>query len=505
MQGGRGHGRADSVRLGAADAHPRRLRPAPRLAPRRRRPAPPRAARAAARGARGRRPARAPRRRPRAARRPRSATALDAAGPVFATLGARARRRRRGRARRRQPRPRARRAAGSTRASRPSRRASSASRSASRRPSAGPLAARAGRARGRRAASTVAYPGMWLRDDVYATHGHYLDPHATVPTFERLGAGAMARWPARLPEPPRRPTTTRRVARAALRLDRTRSPSARRTAQAGARRRARRASGGRWQGSGAAAVAAPRGAGRRRARSASAWPTAPASGPCAADLSGAALRRGGLRGMGEVVARASASARRHVVFGHTHRAGPVAARRPAEWRRRQRRPGSLNTRLLGLPAALPRAPRDRASLPAGRRGRSSTDGAPPPVLLRLLGGARARPQPGASPGVKQVAGTVTPAPTSSSSTPAVARRARRRRARRGPSTAHAAAVDARRSPAPSSDRPHRRRPRRARLGALLVGGRHDDAARPASSSGRRRRTGSPSTPSSSWIARSVSA
>ena len=39
----------------------------------------------------------------------------------------------------------------------------------------------------------VAYPGCWLRDDVYALHGHYSDRHATVPMFERLGAGAMAR------------------------------------------------------------------------------------------------------------------------------------------------------------------------------------------------------------------------------------------------------------------------------------------------------------------------
>ena len=33
----------------------------------------------------------------------------------------------------------------------------------------------------------VCYPGVWLRDDVYATHGHYLDRHTTVPTLERLG------------------------------------------------------------------------------------------------------------------------------------------------------------------------------------------------------------------------------------------------------------------------------------------------------------------------------
>ena len=46
---------------------------------------------------------------------------------------------------------------------------------------------------------------MWLRDDVYAIHGHYLDLHSTVPTFERLAAGAMARWVVRLPETGARP------------------------------------------------------------------------------------------------------------------------------------------------------------------------------------------------------------------------------------------------------------------------------------------------------------
>ena len=40
---------------------------------------------------------------------------------------------------------------------------------------------------------TVSYPGVWLRDDVYAIHGHYLDRHTTVPTLERLAIGAVVR------------------------------------------------------------------------------------------------------------------------------------------------------------------------------------------------------------------------------------------------------------------------------------------------------------------------
>ena len=39
----------------------------------------------------------------------------------------------------------------------------------------------------------ISYPGLWVRDDVYATHGHYLDRHLTIPTFERLGLALVER------------------------------------------------------------------------------------------------------------------------------------------------------------------------------------------------------------------------------------------------------------------------------------------------------------------------
>jgi predicted phosphodiesterase len=45
----------------------------------------------------------------------------------------------------------------------------------------------------------AAYPGVWVRDDVYATHGHYLDVHNTVPTFERMAIGALQRFTERVP------------------------------------------------------------------------------------------------------------------------------------------------------------------------------------------------------------------------------------------------------------------------------------------------------------------
>src|SRR3954447_4516657 len=40
---------------------------------------------------------------------------------------------------------------------------------------------------------TLAYPGLRLRDDVYATHGHYLDLHLTIPRLESIAASAMGR------------------------------------------------------------------------------------------------------------------------------------------------------------------------------------------------------------------------------------------------------------------------------------------------------------------------
>ena len=137
-----------------------------------------------------------------------------------------------------------------------------------------------------------AYPGLWVRDDVYATHGHYLDRHLTVPTVERLGVAAVERVlgmaPSTGPDPlvPRRTgSRPRSTSTSACRRPSTRSssPSRRRPgegrsaavavdpdlADAGRRRHARR------RGC-AAGSSAPS---RSRARSGS--PTGSGSGPCA--------------------------------------------------------------------------------------------------------------------------------------------------------------------------------------------------------------------------------
>jgi UDP-2,3-diacylglucosamine pyrophosphatase LpxH len=52
-----------------------------------------------------------------------------------------------------------------------------------------------------RARLRIAYPGLWLRDDVYATHGHYMDAHLTLPRPECLAVAALIRARGPLPTP----------------------------------------------------------------------------------------------------------------------------------------------------------------------------------------------------------------------------------------------------------------------------------------------------------------
>ena len=177
------------------------------------------------------------------------------------------------------------------------------------------------------ASLTVAYPGLWLADGVYATHGHYLDRHVTVPSFERLAAGAIARALGTAPGRAATPDDYELVlAPLYAGLD---ALAARGTNGAGsvptsASARAWRAlsSDGRrpWRAR-FVAGAFPLGIGALNAAG---------IGPVRADLSGEELRRAGLRALRDVVTRLGIGAR-HVVFGHTHRAGPLAADDPGEW------------------------------------------------------------------------------------------------------------------------------------------------------------------------------
>ena len=51
------------------------------------------------------------------------------------------------------------------------------------------------------AALSIAYPGLWLRDDVYAIHGHYMDCHMTLPRLECVAAATVIRAFGALPDP----------------------------------------------------------------------------------------------------------------------------------------------------------------------------------------------------------------------------------------------------------------------------------------------------------------
>ena len=58
----------------------------------------------------------------------------------------------------------------------------------------------------------LSYPGTWLREDVYATHGHYMDCHMRLPRLECIAAAATMRTLRPLPDRPA-PTDYERVLR----------------------------------------------------------------------------------------------------------------------------------------------------------------------------------------------------------------------------------------------------------------------------------------------------
>jgi hypothetical protein len=182
-----------------------------------------------------------------------------------------------------------------------------------------------------RARVRVAYPGAWLRKDVYAIHGHYADRHNTVPIVERLGAGLTVRLAG---EPAGGPARAEDYEAALAPMYAWIDT----VAQLGGLR----GSGG----DGSFQVKAWRalgGAGGRlglRGRAlAAAFPVGVAGlnvaglGPLRPDVSAAELRRAGLRAFTQVLTRLEVPASSHVLFGHTHRAGPLADDDSSEWGR----------------------------------------------------------------------------------------------------------------------------------------------------------------------------
>jgi hypothetical protein len=245
---------------------------------------------------------------------------------------------------------------------------------------AGALAAGGARVR-------AAYPGVWLREDVWATHGHYLDRHTTVPMIERLSAGANARLLRRTEADITSPDDYEDVLGPGYAwvhaLAQTRVGAVQAAAPA--------ASVNLWQSLGSGAR---RGGGIRR-RAANAGLDGAVRllnrfgiGPLRSDLSPPELRRAGLAAMCEVV-RALAVPAGWVLFGHTHRAGPLPGDSLYEWR------APDGTRLLNSgswviePAFLGERPAE-SPYRAGFAVRLSDATGSAPELVNLLDQDRAR-------------------------------------------------------------------------------------------------------------------
>jgi hypothetical protein len=226
--------------------------------------------------------------------------------------------------------------------------------------------------------TSLAYPGLWLRDDVYAIHGHYGDVHGTVPTFERLAAGVMRRLSGGLPEGRLTAEDYERVV----------APMYAWTHSAAQRVRAGEPAAGAGRAAQAYEMLAGDGHQPVRARVLSAvFPLGVMGlnrigiGPLSTDLSGPALRRNGIVATRESLVRLGGEAP-HVVFGHPHRAGPLPDDDAPEWG------GLVNcgnwvyeTTFLAGPGG------DSPYWPGGA---VEVTGDGPPRILRLLGDLKAQ-------------------------------------------------------------------------------------------------------------------
>jgi hypothetical protein len=166
----------------------------------------------------------------------------------------------------------------------------------------------------------IAYPGIWLRDDVYAIHGHYMDCHMTLPRLECITAAAVMRALGPLPDPTT-PADYERVLRPAYGLTYS-------LAQSGVAQRASRPSERAWR------AISRRNRAPGRARRAALRLAVGAGVPATIwsvnrllranfdpDLSPAAITHSGIAAATEMAMRLDVQAS-HVITGHTHRGGP---------------------------------------------------------------------------------------------------------------------------------------------------------------------------------------
>jgi predicted phosphodiesterase len=172
---------------------------------------------------------------------------------------------------------------------------------------------------------TVAYPGLWLRPGVYATHGHFLDLHLTVPRLESIAASAVSRMSGRGSACASAADYEAVMAPLYVffaELAQGASPKALARGGRTSREVWRRVNGGGRLGRVLL--------GRMTIPGAVAALNRLGIGPFRPLLTGEELRRSGLLSMSRV-AETLAPGAEHVLFGHTHRPGPLPGDDPAEW------------------------------------------------------------------------------------------------------------------------------------------------------------------------------
>jgi predicted phosphodiesterase len=174
---------------------------------------------------------------------------------------------------------------------------------------------------------SLAYPGFRVRDDVWVTHGHYLDCHMAIPTIECLSAALTMRMIGTIPERAAPDDYERAVGPIygfSWGFAQARGP-----ARIGGRARPTAAAWRRLSGNGGGSLA-------NRFLGTVAFPLAARGLGLAlgrrfdSDISVPNISRAGLEAMRETLGRLEIDAA-HVIFGHTHRPGPLERDDPSEW------------------------------------------------------------------------------------------------------------------------------------------------------------------------------
>jgi hypothetical protein len=174
---------------------------------------------------------------------------------------------------------------------------------------------------------TLAYPGLELRPDVYATHGHYLDLHLTVPRLESIAASAMSRITG-LGKTPASAADYETILAPMYSFYSGLAQGASAKSLANGSSLSRRV----WNQvsrDGRPSVAGFL-LGRVTIPGAVVALNGLGLGPFSSTLTGEELQRSGLLAMARVAETLSPGTE-HVIFGHTHRPGPLARDELAEW------------------------------------------------------------------------------------------------------------------------------------------------------------------------------